>query len=211
MGETARRLRETADAWVGRPYVANSLIGGPDQPEELVVNLRAFDCVTFIECVLAAARSRSPRGFVDELKRTRYREGRVGWSSRLHYFSDWMKSNQARGAIKIRTRGTGSGCIEAGLDVVAGLSARRVRFHVVPKSKIHLARRRIRDGSIVAFASTRSKLDFFHTGLIFVEEEMLLCHASRKAKRVIAEPLAGYLKRNRMRGIAFASVETVSR
>ena len=129
------------------------------------------------------------------------------WPARLHYFSDWMKSNQKRGVIKIRTRGPGSRSIEAKLDVIPGLPARRVRFHVVPKSKINLARRRIADGSVVAFASTRSGLDFFHTGLIFIEGGLMLYHASRKAGKVIAEPLEKYLKRNRMRGIAFASVE----
>ena len=205
--DIGRRMRRVADAWAGRPYTANSLIGGPGQPERLVVDLQAFDCVTFIECVLAMARSRSRKGFVDELKKTRDREGRVEWSSRLHYFSDWMKSNQKRGAIKIRTRGPGSHSIGTGLEVIEGLPARRARFHVVPKQKIHLARRRISDGSIVAFASTRSRLDFFHTGLIFNAEGMLLYHASRKAKKVIAEPLDDYLKRNRMRGIAFASPE----
>jgi hypothetical protein len=205
--ELVVRLRKTADAWAGRPYAANPLIGGPDRPEEMMVDLRAFDCVTFVECVLAAARSRSPTGFLNELKRTRYRNGRVGWSSRLHYFSDWMKSNQKRKVIKIRTRGPGSRSIATRLDVIAGLPARSVRLHVVPKQEIHLARRRILDGSVVAFASTRSRLDFFHTGLIFVSNELLLYHASRKAKKVIAEPLEKYLKRNRMRGIAFASVE----
>jgi hypothetical protein len=200
-------MRRIANAWLGRPYVADSLIGGPDKPERLVVNLQGFDCVTFIECVLAKARTRSRKQFVEELKKTRYREGRVEWSARLHYFSDWMKSNQKRGVIKIRTRGPGSRSIQTRLDVVEGLPGRSVRFHVVPKQKIHLARGRIREGSIVAFASTRSKLDFFHTGLIFMGDELMLFHASRKAKKVIAEPLERYLKRNRMRGIAFASVE----
>jgi hypothetical protein len=200
-------MRRVADAWLGRPYVADSLIGGPDKSERLVVNLKAFDCVTFIECVLAKARTRSRKEFIDELKKIRYRGGRVEWSARLHYFSDWMRSNQKRGVIKVRTRGAGSHCIETLLGVLDGLPARRVRFHVVPKHKIHLARERIRDGSIVAFASTRSKLDFFHTGLIFISDELMLYHASRKARKVIAEPLEKYLKRNRMRGIAFASVE----
>jgi len=200
-------MRRIAEAWLGRPYIADSLIGGPDRPEKLMVNLQAFDCVTFIECVLAKARSRSRKGFIEELKKIRYRKGRVEWSARLHYFSDWMKSNQKRGVIRIRTRGPGSRSVETGLDVIAGLPARRVRFHVVPKQKIHLARGRIRDGSVVAFASTRSKLDFFHTGLIFIGDGLILYHASRKAKKVIAEPLEDYLKRNRMRGIAFASLE----
>jgi hypothetical protein len=211
--DIGRRMRRIADAWLGRPYIADSLIGGPGQPERLVVNLQAFDCVTFVECVLAVARSRSRKGFAEELKKTRYREGRVAWSSRLHYFSDWMKSNQKRGAIKIRTRGPGSRVIETELGVLEGLPARRVRFHVVPKQKIHLARRRISAGSIVAFATTRPRLDFFHAGLLFPfsGDNLLLYHASRKAGKVVAEPLDGYLRRNRMRGIAFASAGAPAR
>jgi hypothetical protein len=151
-------MRRIAEAWLGRPYIADSLIGGPDRAEKLVVNLQAFDCVTFVECILAKARSRSRKGFIEELKQIRYRGGRVEWSARLHYFSDWMKSNQQRKVIKIRTRGPGSRSVETRLDIIAGLPARSVRFHVVPKQKIHLARRRILDGFEARLLSHRSDI-----------------------------------------------------
>jgi len=209
--DITNRMQKLADIFVGRPYIANSLIGGPNEPEELVVNLKAFDCVTFIESVLALARGKSPAGFLSELKEIRYRHGLVNWASRLHYFSDWMKSNQRRGIVRIRTRGAGSYSIEKTLADFKGLPARTVRFQIVPKSKVHLARRRIANGSIVAFASLRSGLDFYHTGLLFFPEmsvgslkEMVLYHASRDTKKVVAEPVYDFLKRNRMRGIAFA-------
>jgi hypothetical protein len=202
--EIGGRMRGIAEAWVGRPYIADSLIGGPDTPEKLVVRFDAFDCVTFVENVLALARSRSPDGFFRELRRTRYRDGRVSWSARLHYFSDWMRQNDKRKAIRIRSRGSGSRSIEASPGFIQGLPTRRVRFHVVPKQKIRLALDRIHAGSIVAFASVRSKLDFFHTGLLFCGEEPTLIHASRSARKVISEPLARFSGRNRMRGMAFA-------
>jgi hypothetical protein len=200
------RMRSFADACVDRPYVADSLVGGPEEPERLVILLSAFDCVTFVECALALARSRTPAGFVRELRRTRYRGGRVAWAARLHYFSDWLRSNQRRGAVRIRTRGAGSRSIQATLGFVPGLPARRVRFHVVPKRGLRQARRRLDDGAVIAFASVRARLDFFHTGLVFQDEEgMTLFHASRSAGRVLAEPLGDFLGRNRMRGVAFAS------
>ncbi len=215
--DVARRMRRLAEVFRGAPYVANSLVGGPDEPEQLVVQLKAFDCVTLVENTLALARSTTPAGFVDELKKTRYQGGEVEWAARLHYFSDWLKSNEKRGAVRNRTRGAGSRSIESWLGTLAGLPVRRTRLHVVPKGKIHLAQRRISNGSIVAFASVRAKLDFFHAGLLFREaseaseasgspaEEMTLCHASRSAGKVLAEPLGDFLKRNRMRGIAFAA------
>jgi len=209
--DVIRRMQRLANMFVGSPYIANSLIGGPHQTEKLVVNLEAFDCVTFVESTLALARSTSPTGFINELKRIRYRQGLIDWTARLHYFSDWMKSNQQHGIIRIRTRGTGSHSIKKNLTNLKGLPARAVRFQIVPKSKAHLARRRISNGSIVAFGSMRFGLDFFHTGLLFFPKlpagrlkEMVLYHASRDAKKVIAEPVYDFLHRNRMRGIAFA-------
>ena len=72
---------------------------------------------------------------------------------------------------------------------------------------------RIVDGTIVAFASTRRGLDFFHTGILSwkqghsnkKKEDLLLFHAARSAGKVIVEPLIDFLRRNRMRGIAFAA------
>ncbi len=85
----------------------------------------------------------------------------------------------------------------------------------MPKSKLALARRRISNGSIVAFGALRSGLDFFHTGLLFFPklsvgplEEMVLYHASRDAKKVVAEPIYDFLQRNRMREITFADGES---
>ena len=123
-----------------------------------------------------------------------------------------MKNNQRRGIIRIRTRGAGSHSSEKTLTALKGLPARKVRFQIVPKSKAHQARRRITDGSIVAFGALRSGLDFFHTGLLFFPKmpgdrfkEIVLYHASREARKVVAEPLYDFLQINRMRGIAFAA------
>lgn len=210
--DVALRMSKIADFLLGRPYLVNPLGGGANQPERWVVRLDAFDCVTFVETTLALARTRSNRAFVHELRNTRYRAGRVDWLFRLHFFSDWIASNQRRGAIVVRSRGTGSHLIQKNLDFLEGFPAHRVRFHVVPKRDIRGALPRVANGTIVAFASLRSNLDFFHVGLLFFSgstrgtvADLRLYHASRSAGEVIAEPLADFLERNRMRGIAFAS------
>ncbi len=204
-------MQAVAEALVGAPYRAEPLGGGPGLAERLAIDLTAFDCVTFVETVLALARSLSLDDFPRELMATRYAGGQVAWDRRLHYFCDWLRANQRRGAIRIRTRGAGSRAIETGLSVVAGLPARKARFHVVPKAQLERARRRLTSGSIVAFASTRAGLDFFHTGLVFTDDPggavagMTLIHAARSARAVVAEPLGAFLARNRMRGLAFAA------
>mgnify|MGYP003935089421 CR=1 FL=1 len=205
-------MRTLCLALVGRPYLDHPLGGGPGLPERLVARLDAFDCVTLVESVLSLARSRAWRGFLRELRNVRYREGRVAWRQRLHYFSDWMLANQRRGAIRIRTRGAGAHAVTTRLAILEGLPARHARFQVVPKRSLHRARRRLSDGTIVAFASVRTGLDFFHTGLLLVDDPrarppagIMLIHAARSARRVVAEPLEDFLGRNRMRGLAFAA------
>ena len=168
--------------------------------------------------MIALARSRSNKGFLDELTNTRYKNGKINWPSRLHYFSDWMKHNEERGAIRIHTQGAGSHAIDKTVGLIEGLRRRHVRFHIVPRKKIQLARPRLPSGSIVAFASVRSKLDFFHTGFLFYDsqarpsiDDLILYQAQKNAGKVIAEPLPEFLKLNRMKGIAFATPMRPSR
>lgn len=214
----ASRLRLAAQMFLGRPYVPNGLVGGPDEGEKLVINLSGFDCITYIESVLALARSGSTKGFVCELEEIRYRGGKVDWRARHHYFIDWMRQNEKRGVVKIRTKGWGSRPIDAKLSIISELPQRRVRFHVVPKGDITHALGRISDGTIVAFASVRAKLDFFHTGILFFDrprertvESLMLYQARESAGEVIAQPLSDFLKANRMRGIAFATPQEPGR
>ncbi len=204
--EVGRRLRGAAGVLVGSPYVAGALVGGPDREEELIVDLARFDCVTFVESVLALARSRSAAGFTRELVALRYRGGQISWRSRLHYFSDWLRANHHRGAVRLRTAGTGARAIETRLAVVDGLRSRRARLWVVPKRSLAHADARIVDGSVVAFASVRARLDYFHVGLLFREAgELTLFHASQSHGRVVAVPLTEFLRTNRMRGLTFAA------
>ena len=79
------------------PYQANSLEG---DDEILTVNLNAFDCVTFVETVLAivkfirSAKKYDEDNFLNILRNIRYRDGVIStYVSRLHYFSEWMKQN----------------------------------------------------------------------------------------------------------------------
>lgn len=95
--------------FLGKPYIPNTLDQG--LTEQLVVNLRAFDCTTYLESVLAltlawqdVANKPNPtlteQSFRSFLTRLRYRNGRMdGYASRLHYFSDWLRDNERKGLI----------------------------------------------------------------------------------------------------------------
>jgi hypothetical protein len=202
--EIAARVQRIAESFLGRPYVSHPLIGGPDRPEELVTDTSAFDCVTLVETVLAQARSPSPADFERELIQLRYRNGTIAWEERLHYFSDWFLENERRGVLAFETAGPGAQSIEARLAILEGLPPRTARFDVVPPSMIDRALPRLANGSIVAFASEREGLDYFHVGLVFLEDQPMMVHAAKSVGSVGKEPLAAFLARNTTRGISFA-------
>src|ERR1035437_935157 len=58
----AQRIDFISGALRGTTYHGYTLIGGPRRPEKFVVRDDAFDCVTFCETVLAAARAGGQAG-----------------------------------------------------------------------------------------------------------------------------------------------------
>ena len=93
-----------AEQFIGVPYVASTLEVNPD--EELVVNLRQLDCTTLVENVVAltlTVREEHPTfvSFCRNLEKIRYSGGQLnGYSSRNHYFSEWIASNESQGVVK---------------------------------------------------------------------------------------------------------------
>ena len=110
---------ETGTYFSGKPYVASTLEVA--DPEKLVVNLREFDCTTFVESCLALARTLKDEAFdthqtpeenfeiyKNKLREIRYRSGKLnGYPSRLHYFSDWISDNQTKGIVTDITQAVG--------------------------------------------------------------------------------------------------------
>lgn len=108
---------QTAGTLLGKPYVYHTLEGNPQ--EQLVVNLQAFDCTTFIETTLALSLARHnvpttctsaqlETAFRRYLTKIRYRNGQIdGYASRLHYLSDWLRDNERKGILQDVTRELG--------------------------------------------------------------------------------------------------------
>ncbi len=116
LGETIARLGVT---FVGATYTPGTLEA--PGPERLVINLREFDCVTFVENLLAMARfirrdgvggledrRAAERKYAGYLQQLRYRSGHLdGYPSRLHYFSEWLADNAQRGRLELLTERLG--------------------------------------------------------------------------------------------------------
>ncbi len=220
-------ITETGSRLLGAPYEADTL--EREGPEELVVNLRAFDCVTFVEnvVVLAGLIGAGQTDFADylaALERIRYRRGRCdGYPSRLHYFTDWLYDNGRKGLVRDITRELGGvpfrkvfhsltdrredrpGLKDPDafrrLRVIEGFCSRRTHLYI-PKADLARREKQIAGGDIIAITTDETGIDVSHTGLaVRSGEEIRLLHASSAEGRVVlAEiPLKGYLRARRSR------------
>lgn len=200
--DLAARIEKLSASFLGRPYVANSLVGSFEKPEQLVTRLDGFDCVTFIETVLALALATNADEFQTHLIDIRYQNGEVSWAKRNHYMADWWRINERAGLVKNLTKGKDTVTKTRELNIIAGLPTARASFRVFPKRHLSHVKNLIKTGDFVAFGSAKKNLDVFHTGILIAEgENILLRHASRTAKKVIDQNLNEFLKANRMSGL----------
>ena len=91
--------------FVDTPYKAGTL--EVDDAEDLIINCDEVDCTTFVEYALAMALcpqqgdDMQESDFARNLQRIRYRDGKIdGYTSRLHYISDWINNGVRQGFLE---------------------------------------------------------------------------------------------------------------
>lgn len=195
------RIEFLSRQFLGRPYTS-TLIGSADKPEVFVASLDGFDCVTYVETVLALARASRVGDFTDWLRKLRYDRGRIDWKKRNHYMIQWIRNNTRIGAVRRVSAKVPLRAKSRTLDVVAGLPPSRARFECVPKTAIRRLMPHLETGDLIFFASTRKHLDVFHCGVLIREgDNFRMRHASRSRKSVVEQDLDEFLKDNRMAGV----------
>lgn len=197
----ARRIEAISQTLLGTKYAENTLTPH-GKPEKLVVRLDAFDCVTYIETVLALAFSESRDDFRPHLRELRYLKGQVGWETRNHYMVDWVRNNASQGRVTDLTSESGTAKKTRFLKVVPGIPHRRVNIRYFPLADLDKAKSLMRTGDMAIFVSTRPGLDVFHAGfLVRSGRAWMLRHASRLARKVIDQPLDEFINANKMLGL----------
>lgn len=213
-GLAAARVGELAR---GTPYEGFTLEeyiragGSPMRTEPLTLSLTRFDCVSFVESALAIARvvraGEPPtwEGFATEMERMRYRGGeRAGYTSRLHYFSEWLSDNERRGLVEDLGQQLGGVAdrrplrfMSANPDAYPAMAYPEVREEiaemeratdahtrwVVPTARIPAIADQLRTGDILAFATRIEGLDVTHAAFAYRDD--------RDVARVLHAPLSG--------------------
>ena len=204
------RIAFISRALLGTPYLSHTLIGGPNLTERFVTREDGFDCVTFCETVLAAARAPAPDAFAAELRRIRYRGGEIDWFARNHYFAEWAQNNIANGIVRPILL-PGARWREKTLDYMPALTRRRVALAATPRASVAAFSGLLTSGDIVGFLSRRPGLDYFHVGLIMVAADgaLWLRHASLTHGRVLDQPFAGFCASNGVRRVTLLRPQEV--
>ncbi|NOU61821.1 N-acetylmuramoyl-L-alanine amidase-like domain-containing protein [Marinifilum caeruleilacunae] len=225
--ENADRILEVGKLFLQTPYVGGTLES--EGGEKLVVNLRELDCTTYLENVvvlssIARQNDFSENDFLHKLKKLRYRKGELSdYSSRLHYFSDWIFENEQKGIVKNVTREIGGVAYQKEInfmsnhvDSYAALKAdsslivsirntenainERDLFYI-PEDEVHSVENKIHNGDLIAITTKIKGLDISHVGIaIHVGDRLHLMHASSLAKKVVISdiPLADILKESKL-------------
>jgi hypothetical protein len=192
----SRRIDFSSAALRGTGYSSSTLIGGPRRPEKFVVRDDVFDCVTYLETVLAAAIASKPDDFDGLLRKIRYHNGVVEWRERNHYFFQWCQHNVENGLFRWLAI-DGAIDIRKTVDSEKGLGTRRFTMPVIPRAAFLAKKELLRTGDVIGFVSHRADLDYFHAGLIAFapKNELLLRHASESEHRVLDEGMDRFLGR----------------
>ena len=178
-------------SFIGTEYRAHTL--EITESEELVINLRGFDCNTFVENVLVLSRciksgNTTFEDFQSELKLIRYRNGEMDkYPSRLHYFTDWIFDNEEKCIVKNITEEIGGDKLELNLSFMSDhpeyykhLKAHpefisiikkqeeeinQRNHYFIPQEKIDCVESKIKSGDLLAITTNVKGLDVNHVGI----------------------------------------------
>lgn len=215
-------LTETGLFFLGKPYVASTLESS--DKEKLIINLREFDCMTFIENCVALSKvvksgNFSFSNYCVVLASIRYRKGKIdGYTSRLHYMSDWIYENENSGILTDVTGSLGGEKRSKRINYMTANSSlykhlktnpediqklkeveeninNREHDSVIDLKNIINARNGIENGDLIVFATNMQGLDYSHIAIAYKENNKLqFIHASSRYKKIIIDKqsLANY-------------------
>lgn len=212
-------ILSNGQSFINTPYVANTLEA--NNREDLIINCDEVDCTTLVEYILAMSlcseqgNNMSEDEFANNLKRIRYRNGKIdGYSSRLHYISDWIDNGVKNGFLeditakesplkqklslsymssnpnKYRQLANSPENLQKIKEVEKELSKKEVSWlpgDVIPVKGLPY----IKNGDIIAITTNTPGLDIAHMGIaIYVQDNLCLLHASSDKGKVVVDRLA---------------------
>ena len=204
IAEIGPRIRFISSQFMGTPYKESTLIGNAETPEIFTINLQAVDCFTYLDYVEAMRLSDSFSRFKMNLKRIRYRSGKVAYVQRNHFFTDWSERNPSvadvtgeigRGRARVVPKKLNEKTDATYFLAAITITQRTVTY--IPAEAIDNAViDSLRTGDYVGIFAETKGLDVSHVGIIVNDKDAVhLRHASSAPshRRVIDEAFPAYM------------------
>ncbi len=204
----SERLRFFSGKFLGKPYLL-----GPTGESYIdtieakpLVNTDSLDCVTFIEHVLALAKSPTLDSLFGTLQKIRYFDGKIAYKFRKHYFvEDWLGEGIFARQIflpndtaETRTLPKGKFFREKGISYSENDPELYLRYLPLEKA-LEFSKSPWQGESTVrgvGFVSRLKIIDTFHVGFLLLDkgQKPVLRDASFKFGKVLDHPLEEYLE-----------------
>ena len=211
--ETAEVITKLAEYFIGTPYEAFSLDKG--DVEKLRLNLTRFDCMLFVEQLLAIAVTTDWQSFVGTTQAMRYKDGEIDYCSRNHYFQNWaayaaekgwlddvtdqVLGNQQR--VVNLTFMSENPSLYPALKNLANLRCisekeqnLKTTQNYIPNDQLNQASHSLRSGDLFAVATSVQGLDVTHMGVVVRGKDGLSAiHAIPGQGVIRSMPFADYI------------------
>lgn len=203
-GSVGSKIGVISEAFLGTPYEQATLVGNNEIEEHLVINLAELDCFTFLDYVEAMRRSNNFDEFVHRVREVRYRSGVVSYTTRNHFFTDWVQQNGAYvtdvtgdiGGDNVRTVRKHLNKKHDGTAYVPHIMPFDRDVTYLPVNALFGAIHRLQIGDYLGVYSPFEGLDVSHTGIVVeVQGGLALRHASslEGVRHVVDQDLMNYL------------------
>jgi len=205
INDVGKRIEFLSGQFMDLDYKESTLIGDMNTPEVFVINLEGVDCFTYIDYIEAMRLSRSFSKFKKNLRKVRYKSGKIAFKNRNHFFTDWREFNPD--FIQDVTKNIGSKKTvkvqkmlnekEDGTYLLPGINPVQREIKYIPSDAIDdSVINKLRTGDYIGIYSHLAGLDVSHVGIVIKDRDKIyLRHASsqKKYKKVIDQDFKKYI------------------
>jgi hypothetical protein len=205
ISESGERIAFLSSRFLDTSYGEATLTGSITVPEELVINLAAMDCFTFIDYIEAMRLSQSFAEFPENLRRVRYPYAEISYTMRNHFFTDWLEYNAdfvADITAKVGTNKTvrvrkSLNLQENGELYLPGIAVVERDLSYIPSGAVDgNVLNKLKTGDYIGIYSDKAGLDVSHVGIFIRSANALyLRHASssKESRKVVDQEFSGYI------------------
>jgi len=183
----------------GAPYLSNRL--SKSNPEKVYYSFGDFDCVTYVENILALYYSEGANAkFIENLIKIRYNDS-ISYENRNHYLTKGLQKMVALHILSPINNHFNSKSIQRNVNYLSKhVNSNNINMARIINIEKSISKKNmyyfdstkdleiydlIKNGDVIAFVSSRNDLDFQHVGFVHIKNnKKYILHASQEKKVV---------------------------